>query len=228
MVHPHVLVVDDNRKLRELLHYVLGREGFRVSLAGSGREALDACRRESPDLVVLDVLMPDLDGFSVCRALRREGDLPVIFLSSRGETVDRVTGLDLGADDYLAKPFANSELVSRIRAVLRRSEQRRAEPEAAATRVGPIHLDPARHRCHVLDREVVLTVTELRLLQALMGRPGKVFTRDELTERAYEGAHHVSARTVDSHVRNLRRKLAAAGVEPIETVVGLGYRLVEP
>lgn len=173
------------------------------------------------------MLMPDLDGFSVFRALRRDGDLPIIFLSSRGETVDRVTGLELGADDYLAKPFENSELVSRVRAVLRRSCRARRELEPPVLEIGSVRLDPVRHRCHVGQAEVALTVTELRLLRALMGRPGRVFTRDELVGRAYDDAHFVAPRTVDSHVRNLRHKLSKAGTEPIETVVGLGYRLVE-
>jgi two-component system, OmpR family, response regulator len=226
MVSTQILVADDNLRLREVLRVVLEREGYRVSLAASGREALDAVRRSPPDLVVLDVLMPDLDGFSVCRALRRESRVPIIFLSSRGETVDRVTGLELGADDYIAKPFANSELISRIRAVLRRA---RPEPEAeesgAALRLGALQADPVAHRCFVGEREVVLTVTEMRLLCTLMAHPGRVYTRDELVGRAYDGPHFVAPRTVDSHLRNLRRKLGEAGLEPIETVVGLGYRL---
>jgi len=226
MAGPHILVVDDNPRLREVLRWVLEKEGYRVSLAATGREALDAHRREDPDLVVLDVLMPDLDGFSVCRRLRERSEVPIIFLSSRGETVDRVAGLELGADDYLAKPFANSELVSRVRAVLRRARPTAgAAPEPEALRVGDLRADPGAHRCHVGDREVVLTVTEMRLLLTLMGQPGRVYSREELVARAYDGPHFVAPRTVDSHTRNLRRKLAEAGVEPIETVVGLGYRL---
>jgi two-component system OmpR family response regulator len=227
MERAHILVVDDSLRLREVLRLVLQREGFAVTTAAGGQEALELCRRSPPDLVVLDVLMPDPDGFSVCRALRRESRVPVIFLSSRGETVDRVTGLELGADDYLAKPFANAELISRVRAVLRRSRPETAleEPEAGAIELGDLRVDPARHRCGVGGAEVVLTVTEMRLLCTLMTSPGRVYNRDELVARAYEGEHHVAPRTVDSHLRNLRRKLAAAGLEPIETVVGLGYRI---
>ncbi len=226
MSSPHILVVDDNQRLREVLRLVLEREGFRVSVAGDGPAALALCQRSAPDLVVLDVLMPELDGFSVCRTLRRNSPVPVIFLSSRGETVDRVTGLELGADDYITKPFANSELISRIRAVLRRTRPR---PEADAgeppLQVGGLRVEPATHRCFAAGREVALTVTEMRLLCTLMGRPGRVWSRDELVERAYDGRHFVAPRTVDSHLRNLRKKLAEAGLEPIETVVGLGYRL---
>ena len=226
MTHAQILVVDDSQRLREVLRLVLEREGYSVSLASGGREALEACRHSAPDLVLLDVLMPDLDGFSVCRALRRQSGVPIIFLSSRGETVDRVTGLELGADDYLAKPFANSELLSRVRAVLRRTLPEPAGGESdASLQVGALRVDPVTHRCHVGTREVVLTVTEMRLLGTLMVHPGRVYTRDELVARAYDGPHFVAARTVDSHLRNLRRKLAEVGLEPIETVVGLGYRL---
>jgi len=226
MANAHILVVDDNLRLREVLRYVLEREGYRVSQAASGRDALDAHRRDPADLVVLDVLMPDLDGLSVCRILRESSRVPIIFLSSRGEAVDRVAGLELGADDYLAKPFANSELISRVRAVLRRTRPAQAEDQHEATlEVGALRVDPVTHRCHVGPREVVLTLTEMRLLATLMARPGRVYTRDELVARAYDGPHFVAPRTVDSHLRNLRRKIAAAGVEPIETVVGLGYRL---
>ncbi len=226
MADPHILVVDDNSRLREVLRWVLEREDFRVSLASTGREALDAHGRDPADLIVLDVLMPDLDGLSVCRILRERSQVPIIFLSSRGETVDRVAGLELGADDYLAKPFANSELISRVRAVLRRSQLTKGPDRAStALEIGSLRVDPEAHRCHVGEREVVLTVTEMRLLVTLMGHPGRVYTREDLVARAYDGPHFVSPRTVDSHLRNLRRKLAGAGVEPIETVVGLGYRL---
>lgn len=219
-----ILLVDDDPHLREVLRYALAREGFAVREATDGARALALLDVEPADLVVLDVLMPEMDGLEVCRRIRRDSRVPIVFLSSRGEELDRVLGLELGGDDYMTKPFSPRELVSRVKAVLRRTQP--AQPAAGdALVVGEIRLDPVEFRVHAAGVEITLTVTEFRLLKVLMGHPGRVYTRDELMNHAYEGVHHVSDRTLDSHVRGIRQKLRAADVDPIETVHGLGYRL---
>jgi two-component system OmpR family response regulator len=224
MASARILVVDDDPHLREVVTYALGRQGYDVLDAEHGAAALDLLRRESVDLVVLDVLMPELDGLETCRQLRTFSQVPVVFLSSRGEEVDRVLGLELGGDDYLTKPFSTRELVSRVKAVLRRTRPAPSEPDDVLS-VGRLRLDDLSHRVFVEDVEVKLTATEFRLLRTLMRHPGRVYTRDELTARAYPDVRFVAARTLDSHVRRIRAKLREAGLEAIETVHGVGYRL---
>ncbi len=217
-----ILVADDDPALREVVRYTLDRAGYQVIEASDGRKALDLFSRAAPDLVVLDVTMPEKDGLEVCRAIRATSRVPVLFLSSRGEEVDKVLGLELGGDDYLTKPFSPRELASRVKALLRRASA--PVPEPTVVEAGPVRLDTEGYRCTAAGRDVELTVTEFRLLEVLVRRPGRVFTRDELVERAYEGPHHVSDRTLDSHVRRIRAKLREAGLDPIETVHGLGFR----
>lgn len=217
-----ILLVDDDPSLREVARYALDQAGFEVIEAGDGKAALDAFARAAPDLLVLDVLMPELDGIEVCRAIRRTSQVPIVFLSSRGEEVDKVLGLEMGGDDYLAKPFSPRELVSRVRAVLRRT---RPAPEQTVLEAAGIRLDGSAFRAWAGGVEVQLTVTEFRLLEVLVRRPGRVFTRQELVRGAYEGPHHVSDRTLDSHIRRVRQKLREGGLDPIETVHGLGFRL---
>lgn len=219
-----ILIVDDDPRLREVVRYALSREGFEVREADNGAQALVQVEEQSPDLIVLDVLMPELDGLEVCRRLRARSNVPIVFLSSRGEEIDRVLGLELGGDDYLTKPFSPRELVSRVKAVLRRTRSPRPTP-TSGLQVGELRLDPELHRVWVGEAEVELTATEFRLLQVLMTRPGRVYSRQELVSEAYEGSHHVSDRTVDSHVRRIRHKLRDSGIDPIETVHGVGFRL---
>ncbi len=230
-----LLLVDDDPRLREMARFTLARAGFTVREASNGVEALDACARSMPDLIVLDVLMPELDGHSVCRALRAQPTtVPILFLSTRGEAFDRVAGLDLGADDYLPKPFLPSELVSRVRAVLRRAAP---PPSDGVITHGPVTLDPAAFRVTAHGRTVDLTVTEFRILQALLRHPGQMVSRETMVKQAYGGSHHISPRTLDSHIRGVRQKLRDAGLadrespepgdvaaEGIETLVGLGWR----
>ncbi len=226
-----VLVVDDDPSLREVVRYALDRAGYAVTEAADGRAALDRFAAEVPDLVVLDVTMPELDGLEVCRQIRRDSRVPIVFLSSRAEEVDRILGLEMGGDDYLTKPFSPRELVSRVKAVLRRTQEGPAEaPDAASAPVAAagVRLDVEAFRAFAADTELSLTVTEFRILEVLVRRPGRVFTRQELVERAYPGPHHVSDRTLDSHIRRIRHKLREAGVEPIHTVHGLGFRLEAP
>ena len=220
-----ILIVDDDPRLREVVRYALSREGYAVREAGDGLAALAAIEERAPDLVVLDVLTPELDGIEVCRRIRAESELPVVFLSSRGEELDRVLGLELGGDDYMTKPFSPRELVSRVKAVLRRT-QRRAPAEDEHITAAGLRLDSAQHRVWTsAGSELTFTATEFRLLRVLMKRPGRVYSRDALMEQAYDGNHHVSGRTLDSHMRRIRQKLREAGLDPIETVHGVGYRL---
>ena len=226
----HILVVDDDAHIREVVRFALERTGYRVTEAGDGRAALAEYARAAADLVVLDILMPEMDGLEVCRELRRSGDVPILFLSSRDEELDKIIGLELGADDYVTKPFSPRELVARVKSILRRL-QRPASNSATVSEIvrrGAIELDLDRHRCRYDGETIVLTVTEFGLLQSLCGMAGRVYTRDELVERAYGAGHHITDRTIDSHIRRIRQKFAAHDFDPIETVRGLGYRLREP
>lgn len=220
-----ILVVDDDPHLREVVRYALSRQGFTVREATNGAEALRAHAAAPADLWVLDIVMPELDGIETVRALRRGSRVPVVFLSSRDEELDRVLGLELGGDDYLTKPFSTRELVARVKAVLRRAAPAEDEPRERVLEAGGLTLDPTAHRVWAGGREVLLTVTEFNLLRALMSRPGKVYTRDELTTLAYGDGYHLAERTLDSHVRRIRAKFREHGLDPVETVHGLGYRL---
>jgi two-component system OmpR family response regulator len=220
MPTPEILVVDDDPRLRELVRYSLDRAGFRVREAGDGRAALQAVAAAAPDLVLLDVKMPEMDGIEVCRQLRKDREIPIIFLSTLGEEVDRVRGLELGGDDYVTKPFLPNELVSRVRAVLRRT--RPAAP-AETLESGAVRLDLRAHRCHVDGVEVVLTATEFRILAALLQDPGRLLDRPAMIRAAYGGPHHVSNRTLDSHIRGVRAGLGAHA-DRLETVPAVGWR----
>lgn len=220
-----ILVVDDEPRIRDIVQYTLSKEGFEVLLASNGNEALGLLKSKDIDLVVLDVLMPDLDGLSVCRTLRTFSDVPCIFLSSRGEEVDRILGLELGGDDYLTKPFSPRELATRIRTVLRRTARTESNKETLVH--GPIELDLVRHEVRVKGDRINLTVTEFAVLQALLERPGRLLTRSQLIDRAYIHDNHITERTMDTHIRRIRAKMRPLGVDPIETVHGLGYKAGE-
>jgi two-component system OmpR family response regulator len=223
-----VLIVDDDRHIREVVRFALEQAGHQVREAGDGAAARRAIAERAPDLVVLDIVMPEEDGLSTCRAIRSQSRLPIIFLSSRDEELDRVLGLELGGDDYVSKPFSPRELVARVAAVLRRIGGG-AEPavETSVLAHGELRMDPSKHRCEIRGRELTLTVTEFALLRVLLAAPGRVLSRGQLVDQAYGGDHYITERTVDSHIRRLRKKLGAAGSDPIETVYGVGYRLRE-
>src|SRR5262245_12084285 len=207
-----ILVVDDDPKIREVIRFAVGREGFQVLEAGNGRDAVEMFRKTPADLIILDILMPEMDGTEVCKTIRRTSSVPIIFLSSKDDEVDRILGLELGGDDYVTKPFSPRELVARVRAVLRRRVPAAATPEAGAGRIvhGRLTLDLDRFQAAWDGQEIVLTVTEFGLLRTLLGYPGKVYTREELIDGGYAYDNVVSGRTIDSHVRRLRQKLAAA------------------
>lgn len=224
---PKILLVDDDPHIHDMVRFALTREGFTVVEAENGVEALKRAEDERPDLIILDIMMPEMDGTEVCRRLRRDSRVPIVFVSSRDDEIDRVLGLELGGDDYVGKPFSPRELVARVKAVLRRTEAAAAPPPTtpAELRHGRLRLDLDGFRAFWDETEVVLTVTEFSILRTLAERPGKAFTRDGLMDGAYALEHYVSDRTIDSHVRRVRAKFQAAGGTPVETVHGLGYKL---
>lgn len=224
-----LLIVDDDANLRHALGYAFRQEGFEVVSAEDGTQALASFRQTHPDLVVLDVMLPGKDGFEVCRALRRESDVPVIMLTARDTELDKVVGLEIGADDYLAKPFSTRELVARVRAMLRRT--RRVEParQDARIEIEELVLDGSRHRVTLAGREVALKPKEFDLLAFFMGHAGQVFGRDQLLASVWGYDFAGDSRTVDTHVKTLREKLGDSAERPrwIQTVRGVGYRFRE-
>ena len=219
---PYLLIVDDDPHIREVLRYSLGQAGFSIDEAADGVEALRLAKITTYDLIVLDVLMPEKDGIEVCNELRRSSEVPILFLSSKDEEIDRIIGLEMGADDYVSKPFSPRELLARIRAILRRP---RRVNEDAAINVGELFIDPVGRSAKWAGKPMTLTATEFSILNLLASRPGKVFERDELMRGAYPGKRVVSHRTIDSHIRRLRDKLRMLGAEIIQTSHGVGYRL---
>jgi DNA-binding response OmpR family regulator len=224
-----VLVVEDEPKIREVVRDYLVDAGFSVTTAADGPGALASARAVRPDLVVLDLGLPGLDGIDVARELHRRSPVPIIMLTARGDEVDRVLGLELGADDYLVKPFSPRELVARVRAVLRRAGGP-AEDDGLTLRVGDVVVDPARRHVTVAGRPVDLTATEFDLVAHLARQPGRVFTRAQLLDAIHGVAIESYDRAVDAHVKNIRRKLEPEPHRPryLLTVHGVGYRLAEP
>ncbi len=224
-----ILLADDEPDLTESVSYALRREGFEVDSVGDGESALDAARRAAYDVAILDVMMPRVSGLDVCRALRLESDLPIIMLTARDAEVDRVLGLELGADDYLTKPFSLAELVSRVRALLRRRELDRAAASPRATQsLGGLELDLVRHRVTADGRQVHLTPSEFKLLALLAEHPERAFSRREIMEHLWETPYVGDQRACDVHVSNLRRKIERDPAHParVVTVREIGYKLV--
>ncbi len=230
MARGKILVVDDEPKIVRLVRAYLERDGFEVIEAADGRRAVAAARRQSPDLIVLDVMLPELDGLEVCREIRRFSDVPIIMLTARDEDADKLVGLELGADDYVTKPFSPGELVARVRAVLRRT--RPMDVDGAAGRrivAGDLVIDEERFEATCHDQPLPLTPTEFRILAALARDAGRVLSRAQLLDRTLGESYDGYDRTIDAHVKNLRRKLAAAGAGEncgIATVRGVGYKMV--
>ena len=221
-----ILVVDDEPRVARLARDYLEKNGFRVLTAGDGRSALAAARREKPDLVILDLRLPQMDGREVCRILRRESDVPIIMLTALSEEIDQVTGLEIGADDYITKPFSVRALVARVRALLRRTRGEVRVP--GVIRAGGLEVDTEKYSVAFNGEPVRLTPNEFKLLSLLASRAGQTFTREQLLEDLHGAASSLD-RSVDSHIKNLRKKLeAASGQVMIETVYGIGYRFIEP
>ncbi len=223
-----ILLVDDEQSIQTLLSYPLRKDGYEVVRAADGREALARFAEEAFDLVVLDVMLPRLDGLEVCRRLRAHSAVPIIMLTAKSEEIDKVLGLELGADDYITKPFSMREFRSRVKAALRRAEMTRPEDVngEAALSAGELNVDFAKRAVRMQGREVKTTYVEFEILTALARRPGRVFTRDMLLERMWGDAAYRDPRTVDVHIRHLREKIEPDAKEPayIFTVRGVGYR----
>ncbi len=221
-----IVIADDDPHIREVVCFALQSAGHTVTAREDGRKALEAAISEAPDLVVLDIMMPELDGIEVCRRIRERSPVPVLFLSAKDEEIDKIIGFEVGGDDYITKPFSKRELVARVKAMLRRVELSKAQPTTAnkTKKHGELSIDPERFEVQWRGQPIVLTVTEFGLLDALTDHPGKVYTRAELVDRAYRFDNHVTERTIDTHVKRIRKKFDA-GNQPIETVFGLGYRL---
>jgi len=224
---PTILIVDDEPKIVQLARDYLERAGYAVITAGDGGAALAATRSARPDLIVLDLGLPGGDGLDVTRHVRRDSNVPIIMLTARGEESDKLVGLELGADDYMVKPFSPKELVARVRAVLRRAEG--GEAAAEVIRAGELVLDLPRMRLTVGDRPVELTATEFQLLATLARQPGRIFTRAQLLDAVHGVAFDSYERAIDAHIKNLRRKIETDPHEPrhIQTVYGVGYRLAD-
>jgi two-component system alkaline phosphatase synthesis response regulator PhoP len=222
-----ILVVDDEPKIVKQARDYLERSGYRVFEAGDGKTALAQARHERPDLIVLDLNLPEMDGLDVCRALRRESDVPIIMLTARVDETDRLIGLELGADDYITKPFSPRELVARVRAVLRRVRGGVHQP--GLLRAGDLEVDLPGHRVTRAGEEVGLTRSEFNLLALLAQHPGQTFTREQLLDRLHGVAYDGYDRSVDAHVKNLRRKLEPDPSEPryVLTVYGVGYKFTD-
>jgi DNA-binding response OmpR family regulator len=229
VVEARILVAEDDRKQADLICRYLEREGYSVAVVHDGRAAIEAARQRRPDLLVLDVMMPRVDGLDVCRVLRAESDVPIVMLTARSTEDDMLLGLDLGADDYLTKPYSPRELVARVRTVLRRT--RKTGASAAGSdgphRVGELEVDPVRHEVRLNGATVETTPAEFRILAALIAAPGRAFSRAQLLTEAFGFDHYALDRTVDVHVMNLRRKIEQKANDPryLLTVYGVGYKM---
>ena len=231
---PNIALVDDDKNILASVSLLLEQEGYHVRTFTDGASALTALSASPPDLAILDIKMPRMDGLELLRRLRQNGDLPVIFLTSKDEEIDELMGLNAGADDYIRKPFSQRLLLERVRAVLRRAEHVKGpstngEPKKEALVRGKLSLDPQRHECTWDGKAVRLTVTEFLILQALAQRPGFVKSRDSLMDAAYDDQVYVDDRTIDSHIKRLRKKFKATdeSFDAIETLYGVGYRYRE-
>ncbi|MDB5360680.1 MAG: two-component system response regulator CreB [Rhodospirillales bacterium] len=226
---PHrILVVDDEPHIREVICFALDRAGMTTTTAHDGTDALARFGETCPDLIILDIGMPETDGLEVCRQVRKTSDVPILFLSARDEEIDRVLGLEIGGDDYVTKPFSPRELVARVNVILKRATPRPAMPEPEATPLlrGALALHPLSHLATFDGVQISLTAIEFEIIKALLSRPEMVFNRDRIMALAYSPNTHVSDRTIDSHIRNIRAKLALAGCDSaIDTVHGVGFRI---
>src|ERR671932_1380749 len=218
----NVLVVEDEASIASFVSLYLKNAGYDVKTAGTGSEALAQVAAEKPALIVLDLMLPDIDGIEVCRRIRQGSDVPILMLTARDEDVDKIIGLEVGADDYLTKPFNPRELVARVKSILRRAAPERREEETRQIRHGDLHVDAGRREVRVGDQEIQLAPKEFDLLWELLDHRGVVLTRDQLLERVWGYTFAGDTRTVDVHVRQLRRKLGEAS--PIVTVWGVGYK----
>jgi DNA-binding response OmpR family regulator len=225
MTGERILIVDDEAHIVELVRLYLERDGFRVESAADGAQGLRLARELRPALIILDLMLPEVDGLEVCRQVRAESDVPIVMLTAREEDVDKIVGLELGADDYLTKPFNPRELLARVKAILRRTEAA-PRPEGKPLHLGDVTVDPARREVTVAGQPVRLRAKEFDLLQAFAEHNGLVLTREQLLSRVWGYDFYGETRTVDVHVAHLRKRLAASAGVRIETITGVGYKLV--
>ncbi|MGD2050790.1 MAG: response regulator transcription factor [Chloroflexota bacterium] len=225
MIGETILVVDDEVNIRELARMYLEQEGFQIVTAVNGQQALEQVRQDPPSLVVLDLMLPEVDGWEVCRQIRKSSNLPIIMLTARDDDVDKIVGLELGADDYLTKPFNPRELVARVRAVLRRTSPGESHPADKVRRLGNVTVDPGRHEVLIAGQRVNLRTKEFDLLVTLMDHPNMVLTREKLLDTVWGYEYYGATRTVDVHISQLREKLKDSNLQ-IETVWGKGYKLI--
>ncbi|MGH3089002.1 MAG: response regulator [Rubrobacteraceae bacterium] len=225
-----ILLVDDDAALLEVTSIVLSSEGYRVLTAEDGIEALKVIGREKLDLVVLDVMMPKLSGFEVLKKIRESSDVPVVLLTAKSQSVDKVVGLELGADDYITKPFDTKEVLARIKAILRRFGRQDGERREGTVRIGPIELDPGGYTVSRDGEQLDLTPTEFRILALLFRRPGQAFTRAQISEAVSTSSHYLESRYIDVHISRLRAKVERDPSKPeiIQTVPSVGYRAARP
>jgi DNA-binding response OmpR family regulator len=229
VVDARILVAEDDTEQAELIRRYLERDGYSVVVVHDGRSAIDEARRRRPDLLVLDVMMPKADGLDVCRILRAESEIPIIMLTARSTEDDLLLGLDLGADDYMTKPYSPRELVARVRTILRRARVLRNQTPDGPYRVGNLEVDPVRHEVRLAGGPIECTPAEFRILACMAAAPGQAFTRQQLLTEAFGFNNYSLERTVDVHVMNLRRKIEARPAQPrhLLTVYGVGYKMAE-
>ncbi len=231
MSNKKILVVDDDPHIREVISFALEKAGMLITTANDGKQALDAFAKSPADLLVLDINMPEMDGLECCREIRKNSDVPILFLSSRDDEIDRVLGLEIGGDDYVTKPFSPRELVARINVILKRCQANHREEEPCSINIleqGLLKLDIEQHQVSWDDENIALTATEFAMLEELLKQPKRVFSRDTIMNSAYKNNAYVSDRTIDSHIRHIRQKFADAGCDAvIETQHGVGYRLAQ-
>ncbi len=222
-----ILIVDDDAHIRDVVAFALEKASMKTIEASDGKDALGAFASSKPDMIVLDINMPEMDGLDVCREIRKTSDVPILFLSSRDEEIDRIVGLELGADDYLTKPFSPRELVARVKSILKRTYPNVSLPnDESSCIVGLLTIEPDKHKVFWGQEEVCLTATEFSLLKGMSQQPDRVFDRNQIMSMAYDANINVSDRTIDSHIRHIRKKFSAVGCdEVIVTVHGVGYKL---
>ena len=222
-----ILVVDDDPHIREVVLFALEKADMKGSEASDGVQAIKQFQASQPDLIILDINMPEMDGLEVCRELRKTSDVPILFLSSRDDEIDKVLGLELGADDYLTKPFSPREMIARVKVILKRAAPRAAKPkEQTSYQIGKMLLEPVKHQVSWNDQIIDLTATEFQILKGMIKQPERVFDRDNIMNFAYDVNIHVSDRTIDSHIRNIRHKFSDKGCDNIiQTIRGVGYKL---
>lgn len=233
MTQPHIFIVEDEEKIAQVLADYLEQANYRTTTYNTGSGVVDAVRAQNPDFIILDVMLPGIDGLTICKEVRGFSQVPIMMLTARVDEIDRLLGLEFGADDYVCKPFLPREVVARVRTILRRIENMPAHTEQASTggyasmRYRQVMLDPDQFRCEIAGKPVVLTPVEFALLQTMMAKPGRVFSRELLMRACYDDMRVVSNRTIDSHIKNLRKKIDAEsdGDELIHSIYGLGYKV---